>query len=91
MMKGVLVAVGLCLLLTAVGVVCIWELTRWNLSMLKNVEPLSWDAVGLVWSFAFGFTAIIVLLLVTLAVILALVSLAYRYRCYGNLMTMPSV
>jgi hypothetical protein len=91
MMKGVLVAVGLCLLVIAVGVVCIWELTRWNLSMLKKVEPLSWDAVGLVWAYAFGFTAIIVLLLVALALILALASLAYRYRCYGSLITMPSV
>jgi hypothetical protein len=90
-MKGVLVAAGLCLLVTAVGVACIWELTRWNLSMLKKVEPLSWDAVGLVWSYAFGFTAVVVLLLVALAVILALGFLACRYRCYGSLMTMPSV
>jgi hypothetical protein len=91
MMKGVLVAVGLSLLVMAVGVVCIWELTRWNLSALKKVEPLSWDAVGLVWSYAFGFTAIVMLLLVALALILALASLVYRYRCYGSLMTMPSV
>jgi hypothetical protein len=41
MMKSLLVAVGLCLLVMAVGVVCIWELTRWNLSALKKVEPLS--------------------------------------------------
>ena len=85
------VAVGLCLLVTAVGVACIWELTRWNLEKLEKVEPLSWDAVGLVWSYAFGFTAIIVLLLVALAVILALASLACKCQCYGNLITMPSV
>jgi len=91
MMKGVLVAVGLSLLVTAAGVVCIWELTRWNLSALKKVEPLSWDAVGLVWSYAFGFTAIVVLLLVALAVILALASLACKCECYGSLITMPSV
>ena len=91
MMKSVLVAVGLSLLVIAVGAACIWELTRWNLSALKKVEPLSWDTVNLVWSYAFGFTAIIVLLLVALAVILALASLACRYRCYGSLITMPSV
>ena len=81
MMKSLQVAVGLSLLVTAVGVACIWELTRWNLSALKNVEPLSWDAVGLVWSYAFGFTAIVVLLLVAIALILALASLAYRQSC----------
>ena len=85
------VAVGLCLLVTAVGVASIWELTRWNLEKLENVEPLSWDAVGLVWAYAFGFTAIVVLLLVALAVILALASLACKCQCYGSLMTMPSV
>jgi hypothetical protein len=91
MMKSLQVAVGLCLLVTAVGVASIWELTRWNLEKLENVEPLSWDAVGLVWAYAFGFTAIVVLLLVALAVILALASLACKCQCYGSLMTMPSV
>ena len=91
MMKSVLLAVGLCLLVIAAGAMCIWELTRWNLEKLEKVEPLSWDAVGLVWAYAFGFTAIIVLLLVALALILALAPLACRYRCYGSLMTIPSV
>jgi len=91
MMKSVLLAVGLSLLVIVVGVACIWELTRWNLSALKKVEPLSWDAVGLVWAYAFGFTAIIMLLLIAIALILALASLACRYRCYGSLITMPSV
>jgi hypothetical protein len=62
----------------AVGVVCIWGLTRWNLGKLEKVEPLSWDAVGLVWAYAFGFTAIIVLLLVATAVVLALASFVFR-------------
>jgi nitrogen fixation-related uncharacterized protein len=70
MMKSVLLAVGLSLLVTAVGVACIWELTRWNLSALKNVEPLSWDAVSLVWAYAFGFTAVVVLVLIAVAVLL---------------------
>ena len=70
MMKSVLLAVGLCLLVIAAGAMCIWELTRWNLEKLEKVEPLSWDAVGLVWSYAFGFTAIVVLLLVAVAVVL---------------------
>ena len=77
-MKSVLVAVGLCLLVIAVGVACVWELTRRNLSMLEKVEPLSWDAVRLVYAYAFGFTAIVVILLVTIAVVLALASLACR-------------
>jgi putative exporter of polyketide antibiotics len=76
-----------------VGYACylIFDLTRRNLEALSRVPPLSWNTVSLVWSYAFGFTAIVVLLLVALAVVLALASLAYRCRCYGSLMTMPSV
>jgi len=91
MMKSVLLAVGLCLLVIAVGVVCIWELTRWNLEKQEKVEPLSWDAVRLVYAYAFGFTAIVMILLIAIAVVLALASLACKCQCYGNLITMPSV
>ena len=67
-----LVAAVLCIIITAVGLLCALELTRWNLRALSSVHPLSWEAVGLVWAYALGFTAVIVLLLVALALILAL-------------------
>jgi hypothetical protein len=72
-----------------IGYACylILDLTRKNLEALSRVPPLSWDAAGLVWSYAFGFTAIVVLLLVALALIL----LACKCQCYGSMMTMPSV
>lgn len=78
MMKSVLLAVGLCLLVIAMGVACIWELTRWNLEKQEKVEPLSWDAVRLVYAYAFGFTAIVIILLIAIAVVLASTSLACR-------------
>jgi len=46
--------------------------------MLERVEPLSWDAVRLVWAYAFGFTAIVVILLIAIAVVLGLASFACR-------------
>jgi len=56
-----------------IGYACylIFDLTRKNLEALSSVPPLSWDAVSLVWAYAFGFTAIVVLLLVALVAILA--------------------
>ena len=69
-MRGWPAAVGLCLLVVAVGSLCIWALTLWNLSRLGEVPPLSWDAVALVWVYAFGFTAIVMLVLVAVAVAL---------------------
>jgi putative exporter of polyketide antibiotics len=66
-----------------IGYACylILDLTRKNLEALSRVPPLSWDAVSLVWAYAFGFTAIIVLLLATLAVILAL---AFPSCCFSR-------
>jgi hypothetical protein len=90
MMKSVLVAVGLCLLVIAVGVVCIWELTRWNLSALKKVEPLSWDAVSLVWSYALGFTTIVMLLLIAIAAILLLAEMGYSATTPSSIALPPS-
>jgi putative exporter of polyketide antibiotics len=56
-----------------VGYTCylIFDLTRKNLEALSRVPPLSWDTVGLVWAYAFGFTAIVVMLLLALATVLA--------------------
>ena len=71
-MKAALLAFSLCLAIVAVGMACILQLTRWNLRALSSVHPLSWEAVGLVWAYALGFTAVIVLVLVALALILAL-------------------
>jgi hypothetical protein len=67
-----LAAVAVRLLITAAGSLCIWLLTLWNLRRLGEVPPLSWDAVALVWVYAIGFTAIVVLFLVAVAVALAL-------------------
>jgi hypothetical protein len=57
-----------------IGYACylILDLTRKNLEALSSVPPLSWDAVGLVWAYAIGFTAIVVLLLIAVAVVLLL-------------------
>jgi hypothetical protein len=75
-MRGWLAAVGLCLLVVAVGSLCIWALTLWNLRRLDGVPPLSWGAVALVWAYAFGFTVVIVLVLVAVAVALWLAEAA---------------
>jgi hypothetical protein len=69
-MRGWPAAVGLCLLVVAVGSLCVWALTLWNLRGLAEAPPLSWGAVALVWAYAFGFTAIVVLVLIAVAVIL---------------------
>jgi hypothetical protein len=75
-MRGWLAAVGSCLLVVAVGSLCVWALTLWNLRRLGEVPPLSWDAVSLVWAYAFGFTAVVVLVLVAVAVALWLAEAA---------------
>jgi len=64
-----------------VGYACylILDLTRKNLEALSRVPPLSWDAVDLVWAYAFGFTAIVVMLLVALAAILFAYEACNRY------------
>ena len=90
-MKRLAATVGITFGLIGYACYLIFDLTRKNLEALSRVPPLSWDTVNLVWSYVFGFTAIIVLLLIAIAVVLALASLACRYRCYGNLITMPSV
>ena len=77
-MRGWQAAVGLCLLVVAVGCLCIWALTLWNLRRLGEVHPLSWDAVALVWAYAFGFTAIVVLVLIAVAVALWLAETRQR-------------
>jgi len=86
--KAVLLAFALCLAIVAVGMACILQLTRWNLRALSSVHPLSWETVGLVWAYALGFTAAIVLLLTAIAVILLLASLPERY---ASTSTMPRV
>ena len=68
------------MLIVAAGAACIFVLTRWNLQALGKVQPLSWEAVALAWSYAWGFTAITVLTLVALALILAVAEAAWRYR-----------
>jgi putative exporter of polyketide antibiotics len=64
-----------------IGYACylIHELTRKNLEALSRVPPLSWDAVHLVYAYAFGFTAIVVLLLIALAAVLAAYETCERY------------
>jgi putative exporter of polyketide antibiotics len=68
-----------------IGYACylILDLTKKNLEALSEVPPLSWDAVHLVYAYAFGFTAIIVLLLAALAVILALAFPSCRFSRRG--------
>jgi hypothetical protein len=57
-------------------------LTKWNLSMLQRVPALSWETVGLAWSYAWAVTALTLLLLVALAVVLCLIERAMRCsRC----------
>jgi putative exporter of polyketide antibiotics len=58
----------------------ILDLTRKNLEALSRVPPLSWDAVHLVYVYAFGFTAVVVLLLVALAAVLASLDPCERFR-----------
>jgi len=64
-----------------VGYACylILDLTKKNLEALSRVPPLSWDAVHLVYVYAFSFTAVVVLLLVALAAILAVYETCDRY------------
>jgi TRAP-type C4-dicarboxylate transport system permease small subunit len=69
-MRGWAAAVGLCLLVVAVGSLCIWALTLWSLRRLGEVPALSWGAVALVWVYAAGFTAVVVLVLIAVAVVL---------------------
>jgi TRAP-type C4-dicarboxylate transport system permease small subunit len=75
-MRGWSAAVALCLSVIAVGSLCVWALTLWNLRRLGEVPPLSWDAVALVWVYAAGFTAIVVLVLIAVAVALWLAEAA---------------
>jgi xanthine/uracil permease len=64
-----------------VGYACclILDSTKKNLEALSRVPSLSWDAVSLVWAYAFAFTAIVVMLLVALAAILAVYEACDRY------------
>jgi putative exporter of polyketide antibiotics len=64
-----------------VGYACylILDLTRKNLEALSRVPPLSWDAVHLVYAYAFDFTAVVVLLLIALAAILIAYETCDRY------------
>jgi putative exporter of polyketide antibiotics len=65
-----------------VGYACylIFDLTRKNLEALSRVPPLTWDAVRLVYAYAFGFTAVVVLLLIALAAVLASLDPCERFR-----------
>ena len=83
-----LVAAVLCIVVTAVGLLCALELTRWSLRALSSVHPLSRQAAGLAWAYALVFTAVVVLLLTAIAVILLLASLPVRY---ASTSTMPRV
>jgi hypothetical protein len=50
--------------------------------MLQRVPALSWETVGLAWTYAWAVTALTLLLLVTLAIILCLIERAMRCsRC----------
>jgi hypothetical protein len=64
-----------------IGYACylILDLTRKNLEALSSVPPLSWDAVSLVWAYAFVFTAVVVMLLIALAAILFAYETCERY------------
>ena len=71
-----LVAAVLCIVVTAVGLLCALELARWSLRALSSVQPLSRQAVGLAWAYALVFTVVIVLLLAAAALILAIADAA---------------
>jgi hypothetical protein len=64
-------AVALCIALTALTLAYLLHLTLDNLRRLREVPPLSWDTVALVWSYVFAFTTATVLLLAAVCVILA--------------------
>jgi len=64
-----------------IGYACylILDLAKRNLEALSRVPPLSWDAVSLVWAYAFVFTAVVVMLLIALAAILLAYEAYERY------------
>jgi len=64
-------AVALCIALTILALAYLLHLTLDNLRRLREVPPLSWDAVALVWEYAFAFTTATVLLLAAVCIILA--------------------
>ena len=64
-------AVALCIALTVLTFAYLLHLTLDNLRRLREVPPLSWDAVALVWEYAFAFTTATVLLLAAVCIILA--------------------
>jgi hypothetical protein len=76
--KGFAVGVTLCFILIGVWAATVHILTKWNLSMLRRVPALSWETVGLVWSYAWTVTALTLLLLVTLTIILCLMECALK-------------
>ena len=82
-MRTVALAAALSMLLTFIALLLLYRLTEWNLRALSAAPPLSWQAVGLVWAYAWGFTAVVVILLAALALILALAELAWRRRLIG--------
>jgi len=69
-------AVALCLLLTLAAFLLLLHLTRWNLEALSQVPPLGWETAILAWTYALAFTLAVFLLLLALAVILFIASLA---------------
>jgi hypothetical protein len=75
-----------------VGYACylIFDLTRRNLEALSRVPPLSWDAVSLVWSYALGFTTIVMLLLIAIAAILLLAEMGYSATTPSSIALPPS-
>ena len=81
-------ATALALPLTLIAFALLLLLTEQNPDALALAPPFSWQTVGLVWAYALGFTAVIVLLLTAIAVILLLASLSERY---ASTSTMPRV
>ncbi|MCC6049735.1 MAG: hypothetical protein LM580_03460 [Thermofilum sp.] len=78
-MKRFAATVGISFGLVGYACYLILDLTKKNLEALSRVPPLSWDAVSLVWAYAFGFTVIVVPLLVALAAILVAYEACDRY------------
>jgi hypothetical protein len=65
-----------------VWIIGLFWLTKWNLSMLRQIPALSWATVELVWTYAWTVTTLTLLLLVALAVVLCLIERAMKcLRC----------
>ena len=56
-------------------------LTLWNLHALSKVHPLSWQSVGLVFTYVILFTVSIIVLLLLLAITLIRAKFKNNIRC----------